>query len=112
MNFMSTVKGSNLEGFYPAGWDFDKIDACCSNAPETICDRQDFWHKDFKPIPCKNVSEFDMMMGHEIANQIKMAREEGLKLIMILNTIALLLLQCSAVPIRFLSILPNVKSAV
>ena len=26
MNFNSTVKGSELEGFYPAGWDFDKID--------------------------------------------------------------------------------------
>ena len=84
MNLMSTVKGSNLEGFYPAGWDFDKIDACCSHAPEEITERQSFWHKDFKPIPCKNVTEFDMMMGHEIANQIKMARDEGKKLIMIL----------------------------
>ena len=84
MNFMSTVKGSNLEGFYPAGWDFDKIDACCSHAPEEITERQSFWHKDFKPIPCKNVTEFDMKMGHEIANQIKMARDEGKKLIMIL----------------------------
>lgn len=84
MNFMSTVKGSNLEGFYPAGWDFDKIDKCCSHAPEEITERQDFWHEEFKPISCKNVTEFDMMMGHEIANQIKMARDEGKKLIMIL----------------------------
>ena len=28
MDFNSTVKGSALEGFYPAGWDFEKIDAC------------------------------------------------------------------------------------
>ena len=28
MNFNSTVKGSMLEGFYPEGWDFEKIDAC------------------------------------------------------------------------------------
>lgn len=27
MDFMSTVKGSLLEGFYPAGWDMAKIDA-------------------------------------------------------------------------------------
>ena len=26
MDFMSTVKGSLLEGFYPEGWDFEKID--------------------------------------------------------------------------------------
>ena len=71
MDFNSTVKGSALENFYPAGWDFDKIDKCCSNAPEAIFERQDFWHPDFEPIPCKNVAEFDMMMGHEIANEIK-----------------------------------------
>ena len=29
MDFNSTVKGSALEGFYPAGWDMAKIDACC-----------------------------------------------------------------------------------
>ncbi len=84
MNFISTVKGSNLEGFYPAGWDFEKIDKCCSNAPESICDPQPFWNKDFQPVMCKNVTEFDMMMGHEIANEIKKAREEGIKLAMIL----------------------------
>ena len=50
MNFNSTVKGSLLEGFYPEGWDFEKIDACCSNAPETVTERQDFWNKDFNPI--------------------------------------------------------------
>ena len=33
MDFMSTVKGSLLEGFYPAGWDMKKIDRCCSNRP-------------------------------------------------------------------------------
>ena len=38
MNFNSTVKGSALEGFYPAGWDFDKIDACI-DAPEKITER-------------------------------------------------------------------------
>ena len=28
MDFMSTVKGSLLEGFYPKGWDMAKIDRC------------------------------------------------------------------------------------
>lgn len=84
MDFMSTVKGSLLEGFYPAGWDFAKIDACCSNPAEEITKRQDFWHKDFEPVPCKDVTEFNMMMGHEIANEIKKARDDGKKLILIL----------------------------
>ena len=36
IDFNSTVKGSLLEGFYPKGWDMDKIDECCSHAPEEI----------------------------------------------------------------------------
>ena len=44
MNFNSTVKGSMLEGFYPAGWDFDKIDACI-DAPEKVLVPQCFWNR-------------------------------------------------------------------
>lgn len=84
MNFLSTVDGSLLEGFYPAGWDMAKIDACCSNPPETIEDRQDFWHKDFGLKCAENVYEFDMILGHEIALEIKNCRDEGRKLAMIL----------------------------
>jgi len=84
MDFMSTVKGSLLEGFFPAGWDMAKFDACCSNAPESITERQSFWNKDFKPVECAQVADFDMMMGHEIALQIKKTGEEGRKLAMIL----------------------------
>ena len=35
MNFLTTVKNSLLEGFYPAGWDMAKIDACC-DGPVTL----------------------------------------------------------------------------
>ncbi len=84
MDFNSTVKGSLLEGFYPEGWDFEKIDKCCSNAPESITERQDFWNKDFNPIQCDSLGEFDVKMGHEIANTIKKANEKGEKLAFIL----------------------------
>lgn len=84
IDFISTVKGSLLESFYPAGWDFAKIDACCSHPPETISERQSFWHSEFQPIACQNVHDFDMMMGHEIAQEIRMAKEEGKPLAMIL----------------------------
>jgi glucosamine-6-phosphate deaminase len=84
MDFNSTVKGSLLEGFYPEGWDFEKIDKCCSNAPETITDRQSFWNKDFTPIKCDGLGEFDVKMGHEIANEIKKANENNQKICFIL----------------------------
>ena len=84
MDFNSTVKGSMLEGFYPAGWDFVKIDACCSHAPEEISERQAFWNKDFNIDECTTLGEFDVKMGHEIANEIRKANKAGQKLVFIL----------------------------
>ena len=80
MDFMSTVKGSLLEGFYPEGWDMAKIDACCEKGVA----REDFWNPAFNPVECKDIHEFDVLMGHEIAMQIKLAKEAGQKLAMIL----------------------------
>lgn len=80
MDFMTTVKGSLLEGFYPAGWDMAKIDACCEKGVE----RETFWHRDFAPIACEDIADFNMMMGHEIALQIKKSRDAGEKLALIL----------------------------
>ena len=84
MDFNSTVKGSLLEGFYPEGWDFAKIDACCAHAPSEVLDRQDFWNKDFSPVMCNSLDEFNVKMGHEIANEIKKANERGEKIAFIL----------------------------
>ncbi|MBC7328681.1 glucosamine-6-phosphate isomerase [bacterium] len=84
MNLMSTLKGSLLENFFPKGWDLEKIDRCCSNPPESILERQNWWHKDFQPIPCETLEEFNMKMGHEIAVEICEAKEKGQKLILIL----------------------------
>ena len=83
MNFMDTVKGSALEDFYPSGWDFEKIDACVG-APENITDRQSFWNDGFTPIKCESLGEFETYMGHEIAMQIKLAKERGEKIAFIL----------------------------
>ncbi len=80
MNFMTTVKGSLLEGFYPAGWDMEKVDACCEKGVA----REAFWNKDFTPISCGTLADFDTFMGHEIAMQIKLTGEAGRKLAMIL----------------------------
>ncbi len=80
MDFLSTVKGSLLEGFYPSGWDFKRIDECCDKGLA----REDFWHPDFTPVECTSLSDFDTYMGHEIALQIKNAADKGEKLAMIL----------------------------
>ena len=83
MNFNDTVKGSALEGFYPAGWDFDKIDKCIGE-PESILDRQSFWNDGFTPVKCDSLGEFETYMGHEIAMQIKLAKDRGEKVAFIL----------------------------
>ncbi len=80
MDFLSTVKGSLLDGFYPAGWDLAKMDACCEKGVA----REAFWHPGFAPIACENIQEFDMLMGHEIALTVKTARDRGEKLAMII----------------------------
>lgn len=77
MNLLTTYAGSMMEGFLPQGWDLARIDACCSHRPETIGERQAWWNPGFEPVPCRNVDDFDVMMGHEIARTIQRTRAEG-----------------------------------
>ncbi len=84
LNLLTTLKGSLMEGFYPAGWDLAKIDACCSHDPEEVLDRQPFWHADFEPVPCATLEDFNVALGHEIALEIRAAKEQGRKLALIL----------------------------
>jgi glucosamine-6-phosphate deaminase len=83
MNLISTLKDSNLEHFFPDGWDLKKMDECCSHRADEILDCRPHWHKGFKPVPCDDDTVFAFMMGHEIALTIKQARDAGKKLIMI-----------------------------
>jgi glucosamine-6-phosphate deaminase len=77
MNLLTTFAGSMLEGFLPKGWNLAKIDACCSQPAESIGDRQPWWHPDFELVPCASVTDFDVMMGHEIASAIRRTRDHG-----------------------------------
>jgi len=77
MNLLTTFAGSMMEGFLPAGWDLAKIDACCNHRPEDIGQRQSWWHPDFELIPCASVTDFDVMLGHEIATAIRRTRDHG-----------------------------------
>lgn len=84
MNLLTTIAGSLMEGFLPKGWDLAKIDACCSNPPSTVTDRQPWWNPGFEPIPCTSLTDFDTMLGHEIALTIQRTHKEGRKCALIL----------------------------
>ena len=84
INLMTTIQGSLLENFFPAGWDLQRIDRCCSNPPETVTDRQPWWNERFEPVACEDLPSFDAKMGHEIAMAIRRTRDAGKPLAMIL----------------------------
>ena len=84
MDLLSTLPGSLMEGFFPAGWDLAKIDACVDTNPANILVRQKWWNRKFEPISCASVADFDMMLGHEIAMTIKQARDANEEALMIL----------------------------
>ena len=54
MDLLSTIKNSNMEHFFPKGWDLRKIDGCCAHRPEEIFEKQEFWNDGFKPVMCEN----------------------------------------------------------
>lgn len=84
MDMVSTLKGSYFEEVFPRGWDIERIKTCVSNPPESFDQAQPFWNEGFRPMPCDNLEEFGAYMGHEMAMQIRLAKEAGRKLIMIL----------------------------
>ncbi len=77
LTLISTIKGSLLEDFYPAGWDLAKIDQLMDGGPEAIQKRRRWWNKDFQPVRCGKPADFEVMMGHEIAAVIRRARDAG-----------------------------------
>ncbi len=84
ISLLSTLKGSMLDGFFPKGWDMEKIDQCCQNSPDSATEPQSWWHNDFKPVPCDTIDEFDAKMGHEIAKTIRDYRNANRPLALIL----------------------------
>ena len=84
INLRTTIRGSLLEQFFPAGWDLDRIDACCEHPAASVLEPQSWWHDGFTPVPCETLADFDTMLGHEIAWQIRRTRDAGKKLALIL----------------------------
>jgi glucosamine-6-phosphate deaminase len=77
LNLLTTFAGSLMEDFLPRGWDLARIDSCCAQPPGSIGERQAWWHADFQPIACKTLEDFDVMLGHEIAQTIRRTRDAG-----------------------------------
>ncbi|MFO0930465.1 MAG: hypothetical protein U0736_26130 [Gemmataceae bacterium] len=84
MDLMSTLPGSMMEGFFPAGWDLAKIDRLAAAPPAALQQRQPWWHKQFEPVLCNSFEDFDTFMGHEIALEVLRARQAGRPLLFIL----------------------------
>jgi glucosamine-6-phosphate deaminase len=84
MNLMTTFAGSLMEGFLPAGWDLARIDRLAAAPPTELARRETWWHAEFEPIACTSFEEFDTYLGHEIAREIQLARQEGRPLVLIL----------------------------
>lgn len=85
IDLLSTIDGSLFDGFYPKELDLVKLDNCCSRQPEEVFEKESWWHEDFKPVQADTLEDFNTLMGHEIALQIKLARDEGRDIIVILS---------------------------
>jgi glucosamine-6-phosphate deaminase len=84
MNLLSTIRGSSLEGFFPAGWDLARIDQLAGRPPQELVSREPWWHPEFEPVPCASIADFDTYMGHEIARAVQRTKSAGKPLILIL----------------------------
>ena len=84
INLLTTLKGSLLESFFPPAWDLAQWDACVADDPAAIFDRQPHWHDGFCIRMAESVPDFDVMLGHEIAMEIRRCRDAGRQLVMIL----------------------------
>jgi glucosamine-6-phosphate deaminase len=84
MDLLTTLPGSMMENFLPAGWDLGKIDSLAARPPEVLADRQGWWHPQFEPVPCPSFEDFDVCMGHEIAREVQLTRQAGRPLAFIL----------------------------
>jgi glucosamine-6-phosphate deaminase len=84
MDLMTTLPGSLMEGFLPAGWDLTKIDRLAALPPEQAVARRPWWHPQFEPVACASFEDFDTFMGHEIALEIQRARQAARQIAFIL----------------------------
>src|SRR5215470_6029338 len=84
MDLLTTLPGSLMEGFFPAGWDLAKIDKLGAIGTDAVPKREKWWNPHFEPVSCASYEDFDTYMGHEIAREIQLTRQAGRPLAIIL----------------------------
>ena len=84
MDLVSTLRGSMMDGFLPAGWDLPAIDRLGAMSGSEMIKRQPWWHPKFEPIACNGTADFNTYLGHEIAREIALARQAGCPIVLIL----------------------------
>lgn len=84
MDLISTLPGSLMEGFLPAGWDLEKIDRLGDMGPKELARRESWWNPHFEPVACASFEDFDIYLGHEIAREVQRTRQDGQPLVFIL----------------------------
>ncbi len=81
LSMLNTIAGSQLERFYPRGWNLKRIDACCAMSMKQLTTPSKHWHRDFKAIPVDAIAQ---PMGNAIADEIEQTRRRGQLLAIIL----------------------------
>jgi glucosamine-6-phosphate deaminase len=84
MDLITTISGSLMQGFLPAGWDLARIDRLAAAPATELTRREAWWHAQFEPVACASYEDFDTYMGHEIAREIQLARQASRPLLLIL----------------------------
>ena len=81
LNMINTIRGSQLEGFYPKGWDLRRIDRCCAMNLRQLTKPAKHWNRNFEAIAVKEIAT---PMGNAIADVIEQTRKQGRKLAIVL----------------------------
>src|SRR5262245_19137493 len=84
MDLLSTLPGSMMEGFLPRGWDLARIDRLGALGPTDMVRRASWWNRQFEPVACRSLGDFETYMGHEIAREIQLGRQSGRSMVFIL----------------------------
>lgn len=84
LDLISTIEGSLLQGFFPEGWNLERMNTLAGRDPATITDREAWWSDEFEPIPCDDLNELEVRMGFELAAAIMDARTDRVPLALIL----------------------------
>jgi len=78
-------QGLDVRGLLPAAWDLSALIDCCSRKPEDVYKRESWCTRFFAPVCGDTLGTSNTLMGHEIAFQIKSARDEGRDIVLIFS---------------------------